>query len=61
MSTEDLIPVRDVAKLLTVSKPTAERLIKANPDFPKAFRLSPTIVKYSKAAVLEWLRSKQEQ
>jgi predicted DNA-binding transcriptional regulator AlpA len=58
----DLISIGEVAALLSVSKSAATRIIVANvKDFPRPFRLKARTVKYSKAAVLAWLQSKQDK
>jgi predicted DNA-binding transcriptional regulator AlpA len=56
----DLIDLAAVAELLSVSVRTLAEL-KKEPSFPKAFKLNARIQKFSKAAVLAWLASKQEQ
>jgi len=56
----DLISIGGVADILAVSKSTAAR-IAASEDFPKPFRLNAKTAKYSKAAVVKWLQSKQER
>lgn len=55
----DLISIGDVAEILAVSKRTAARIAANESDFPKPFRLNAKTSKYSRAAVLAWLQSKQ--
>jgi predicted DNA-binding transcriptional regulator AlpA len=56
----DLIAIIEVAAILSVSKRTAATLA-ASADFPRPFKLSARAVRYSKASVLEWLKTKQEK
>jgi predicted DNA-binding transcriptional regulator AlpA len=58
---EDLISIGDVAAILSVSKSTAARIADKEADFPKPFRLNAKTAKYSKAAVIAWLQSKQDK
>jgi predicted DNA-binding transcriptional regulator AlpA len=54
----DLIAISDVAAILSVSKQAAAR-IAASDDFPKPFRFNARTVRYSRAQVLAWVKSKQ--
>ena len=58
---EDLISIGDVAAILSVSKSTAARIADKEADFPKPFRLNAKTAKYSRAAVIVWLQSKQDK
>ena len=57
-----LIPIKEVARRLGVSRATAERL-RRNPDvhFPKAISIGPNSIRFDEIELEQWLNVRRKE